>query len=138
MKKKIGAGLVLAWDLSAGAAADLTKWVVVDGRETYVIYADVATVRRSGNIARMWDMSDSKTGKVLGGVKQSQSFKMEREYDCEKQQLRMLYVSWYSGNMGEGNIIGSDSNAAIWQPVLQGTIGERLWKVACGEDRRHF
>ena len=55
------------------------------------------------------------------------------------QQQRLLYISWLSENMGEGKIIGSDPNPGMWQPALLGTIGERLWKIACGIDKgRHF
>ncbi len=129
--------LLLAF-ASSNASAQFAKWTVIDRRETFSIYADTASVRRSGNIVQMWDMSDAAPGKVLGGVKQSASSKMEREYDCGKQQLRMLYVSWHSGHMGEGEIIGSDSNPGVWQMALLGTIGERLWKIACGESRRYF
>jgi len=123
--------MTLLASVSGSAAADWAKWVVVDRKETFAIYADIATIRKAGNTAQMWDLSDAKAGKVLGGVKQSLSSKMEREYDCSKQEMRMLYVSWYSGNMGGGEIIGSDANPGGWQPALLGTIGERLWKIAC-------
>ena len=109
------------------AAADWTKWVVIDQKERFSVYADVATIRRSGDMVQMWDMSDIPAGKGSAGSKQSPSFKMEREYDCNKQQVRVLYVSWHAENMGEGKMIGNNA-----QPVLLGTIGERLWKVACG------
>jgi hypothetical protein len=118
---------------------ELAKWVVVDGREAFTIYADPATLRKTGSMAQMWDMSDAKKGKLLGGAKQAVSSRMEREYDCGKQQLRMLYVSWHSGNMGQGEILGSDPNPGSWHPVMLGTIGERLWKIACDVDgRRRF
>jgi len=119
---------------SSSAAADWSKWEMVDRTESFIVYADVATIRRSGNLVRMWDLSDAKTGKALAVVKQSRSFRAEREYDCARQQLRMLYISWHSGNMGEGSILGSNATAGNWQPALVGTIGERLWKIACGLD----
>lgn len=124
---------------SGGALADWSKWEMVDRTESFIVYADTATIRKTGDIARMWDLSDAKTEKAFAVIKASRSFKSEREYDCAKQQLRLLYISWHSGNMGEGAIIGSDANAGNWQPALLGTIGERLWKIACGKDRgRHF
>ena len=119
---------------NAGMAADVAKWSVVDGREAFTIYADTGTIRRNGNLAQMWDMTDAKTGKALGGVKKSQSTRMEREYECSKQQIRMLYVSWHAANMGGGEIVGSDDTAGAWQPMMLGTIGERLWRIACGTE----
>jgi hypothetical protein len=120
---------------SSGAWADWSKWEMVDRTESFIVYADTATIRKSGDVARMWDLSDAKTEKAFAVVKSSRSFKSEREYDCAKQQLRLLYISWHSANMGEGAIIGSDAHEGNWQPALLGTIGERLWKIACGKDR---
>jgi hypothetical protein len=119
---------------NGSVAADLAKWSVVDNREAFTIYAETGTIRRAGNIAQMWDMSDAKAGRVLGGIKKSVSSKMEREYDCSRQQMRMLYVSWHSANMGGGEIVGSDATPGSWQPTMLGTIGDRLWRIACGAE----
>jgi hypothetical protein len=131
--------MLLLATVSSSAAAQWGKWFLVDQSQTFVIYAHIATIRKAGNMAQMWDLSDAKTGQTLGGVRQSRSFTIEREYDCSKQQVRVLYVAWYPEQMGEGKIVGSESNPGNWQPALLGTIGERLWKIACGvENRRHF
>ena len=131
--------MILLSVVSTSAAAQWSKWVIVDRGPSFVIYADIATIRKAGDIAQMWDLSDTNTDKALGGVKQSPSIKIEREYDCNKQQLRVLCVSWHSENMGGGKTTGSASSPGIWQPALQGTIGERFWRIACGVDRsRHL
>ncbi len=131
--------LLLLTAVSSSAVAQWGKWSYVDQSQTFVIYADLATIRKTGNLARMWDLSDAKTGNALGGVRQSRSFTIEREYDCSKQQLRLLYVAWYPDQMGEGKIVGSQSHPGNWQPAMLGTIGEELWGIACGVDnRRHF
>ena len=124
--------LLLLVVMCSSAAAELTKWIFVSRQEAFIIYADTATIRKSGNLVQMWDLADAKTGKAFGGVKRTLSFKMEREYDCGSQQLRLLYISWHSGNMGGGDITGSDANPSSWRPTLPGTEGERLWKIACG------
>ena len=111
---------------------NLSQWVAANSNEAITIYADTATIRKAGGIAQMWDLTDMQTGKALGGEKRALSFKKEQEYDCNKQQARILYISWHSGNMGEGEIIGSDHTLGNWRPVLLGTIHERLWKTACG------
>ena len=126
---------------SSSEAADWADWVVdksnwpdwnvVDRGEAIVIYADVKTIRRAGNVAQMWNLFDFKAARQLGGGRQAQSFRKEQEYDCGKQQARTLYISWHSGHMGEGERIGSDATPGSWQPVLQGTSLERLWKIAC-------
>ncbi len=112
---------------------NLSEWVVANYNEAVTIYADTATIRRAGNVAQMWDLTDFRTGKVLSGDKRSLSFRKEQEYDCDNQQARILYISWHSGNMGAGEIIGSDRAPGDWRPVLRGTILERLRTTACGK-----
>ena len=111
--------------------SNVSQWVVANSNEAITIYADTGTIRREGKLAHMWDLTDMQTGKVLGAEKRSMSFKKEQEYDCEQYQARILYISWHSGNMGAGEIIGSDHNPGAWRPVMLGTILERLWRTAC-------
>ncbi len=109
------------------------EWFVVDRKAYVTEYANTATIRNVNNTTRMWDIADFTTEKHAGSVN-AMSLKMEREYDCGRQQIRIIYIARYSGNMGEGDILGSDATVSNWRPVLLGTIGERLWRIAC--DRR--
>ena len=118
------------WFVPKGNTA---QWVAADSNEAVTIYADTATLRRAGHMAQMWDLTDMQAGRVLGGGKRSMSFKKEQEYNCNTQEARILYISWHSGNMGTGDIIGSDHAPGSWRPVLLGTIVERMWKLACGK-----
>ena len=113
--------------------SNLSEWVAANTNGDITIYADVATIRRSADTARMWDLTDMKTGRVIGEGKRTLSFKKEQEDDCGKQQVRTLYISWHAGNMGTGEILGSDANATDWRPALHGTIREKLWQTACGK-----
>ena len=129
--------------VSSGAAAqwvewfvpkgNTSQWVAANSTEAVTIYADTGTIRSTGNMAQMWDLTDMQVGKVLAGEKRTMSFKKEQEYDCNNQRARILYISWHSRNMGEGEIIGSDHTLGNWRPILLVTIHERLWKTACGK-----
>ena len=121
------------WERWFVPESNLSQWVVANSNEAITIYADTATIRTAGNTAQMWDLTDMKTGRVLGEDKRALSFKREQEYHCGKQEVRTLYISWHSGSMGTGEIIGSDRNPDSWRPVLLGTIRERLWRTACGK-----
>ena len=113
-------------------AAEWPQWTVTNYNEAITIYADVSTIRETGGAALMWDMTDFQTGTALGGNKRALSFKREQEFDCNGQQARILYISWHSGHMGEGEILGSDRKTGDWRRVLVGTVLERLWRTACG------
>ncbi len=112
-------------------ASEWPEWVVTDHNEAITMYADAATIRKADGIARMWDLTDFEQGNILGGGKRSLSFKREQEYDCNGQRARILYISWHSGHMGEGEILGSERSPSNWRPVLVGTVLERLWRTAC-------
>ncbi|TAK71575.1 MAG: hypothetical protein EPO19_04670 [Betaproteobacteria bacterium] len=129
----VSSSAAAAWEQWFVPKSNLSEWVVANYNEAVTIYADTATVRRAGNMAQMWDLTDFRTGKALSGDKRSLSFRKEQEYDCSGQRARILYISWHSENMGTGEILGSDRTPGDWRPVLRGTILERLWTTACGK-----
>ena len=57
--------MILLSVVSTSAAAQWSKRVMVDRGPYYVIYADIATIRKAGDIARMRDLSDTNTDIVL-------------------------------------------------------------------------
>ena len=114
-------------------ASAFGEWVVVDRKEGFAVYVNSGTIRETNGIATMWGMTDFVPDKGAAPAKGALSHRIEREYDCNRQQMRTLYVSRHSGNMGEGEVIGSDANAGGWQLVMLGTIGDRMWRIACGK-----
>jgi hypothetical protein len=46
----------------------------------------------------------------------------------------MLAFTWFSGNMGSGQVVHSDSDEDKWIPVAPESIGQLLWKRACGKE----
>ena len=91
--------LVLLAMLSSGAAAEWVAFGESGSGDTYFdIYVDPATIRRSGNMVKMWNMHDYKTARVIGG-KAHLSVKMQTEYDCEVERVQILYLIHYSGTL---------------------------------------
>ena len=98
-------------------------------------YADPATIRRTGSMVKMRSLLDFKTphtDRSFGG-KPYLSQKDQREYDCKNERYRLLYFSLRSGQMDAGNTVHSDPDPGKWSPVVPGSIGEALWKFACGK-----
>ena len=124
--------LAMVSDVSAA------EWVKVRGfsEAGIIIYADPATIRRSGDRVKMRDMYDYKTAQVSGRGKRYLSSKGQSEYDCKNLRARNLFFTRYSGNMGKGNVVTSIYNSDIkkldnWDPVAAATVEETLWKIAC-------
>jgi hypothetical protein len=83
-------------------------------------------------MVKMWYLLDFKTIKTLA-VDSFLPSKVQFEYDCLEERSRMLYMSFYSGHKGSGNVVSSDSADEKWKPVVPETRDQRLWNVACGK-----
>ena len=117
--------------LSSSAAA---AWVEVGSDETTTVYADPATILTAGNMVKMWHLLDFKTVTVPPGGKHYMymSSKSQTEYDCKEGRARVLFFSWYSGNMGQGKVVYSTRKPGKWEPVPSESAIELLWNIACG------
>jgi hypothetical protein len=111
-------------------------WVKLYDRGNYGIYVDVNTIRREGNLAKMWYLSDLHKADTTANGKQYKSTKMQDEYDCKEELHRTLYLSAHSENMGTGDTISVVSNPQIdknWSPVPPKSVAKDMWNIACGK-----
>ncbi|MGH7147056.1 MAG: surface-adhesin E family protein [Nitrospiraceae bacterium] len=52
-------------------------------------------------------------------------------FDCAEERTRKLSETWFSGNMGSGEMVHSISDETRWEPVAPGSVGQAMWKAAC-------
>ena len=123
---------VLLVIISNGANAE---WTYAGGSsdDNLTVYVDLATIRKSGNIAKMWSMFDYKTIQGTGDGKQYLSVKRQDEYDCKEETFGLLTFTEFYENMGKGNPIYSNSAPANKSPIEPGSLGETKWKLACAK-----
>lgn len=128
--KHLAAALILA-ALNTGAAA---AWVRVGGNSTAVCYADPASITKKGPIATMTSLLDFTRAQTAGSIggKPYQSEKDQREYDCVNERHRLTRFSLRADAMFGGALVRSQSDAGEWSAVTPGSLGEALWKFACG------
>ena len=110
------------------------EWVLTSGDDTagLAVYVDPGTIRRKGNLAKMWQLYDYKTVQTVAGDSLL-SMKRYNEYDCTEERTRMLAYTWFSGNMGSGKVVYSTPDEQQWEPVVPRSINRTLWKVACSK-----
>lgn len=109
------------------------EWVKLDlVSDYYVVYADPTSIVISGNKVQMRSLIDHKTPLSRSG-KTFMSVKAQHEFNCAGAQVRMLFASVHSGNMGKGERIATDYKIENWGPVQPFSIAEALWKIACGK-----
>lgn len=114
------------------ATANATDWVVVGRAHTFTVYANPATVRRSGGKVTLWEVIDYNTAQMNDG-EPYMSRKTQNEYDCKEKRFRILALSLHAENLGGGKVIWSDADPDKWTPAPPGRVGEAAWKFACGE-----
>jgi hypothetical protein len=118
--------------VSNHAVADLEQ---IGGYGETTIYTDPATIHREGNIVKMWNVYNYHSEKL--GPKGSMYLSMDQqeEFDCVEKKMRVLYFSYRSGNLGEGDPVYSKSYTEDlrWDPIEPDSRGEYLLKLACGK-----
>lgn len=87
---------------------------------------------KNGDKVKMWRMYDYKATQEASGYKFI-SAKFQDEYDCKEEQIRFLVNTTFSGNMGGGEVIFTNTDAGKWQPVISHSLDESMWKFACGK-----
>ena len=108
------------------------EWVVVGGDDEIgmTVYMETDTIRREGDLVKVWELLDYKTTQTEVGISHL-SVKVQFEYDCAEERHRVLAIRQYSNNMGRGKVVLSNSDEDKWIPVAPETIEQSLWTVAC-------
>ena len=124
--------LVVMMMLAMACNGASAEWVRLNRNTEDIVYADPATIIRSGNTVKMWDLLDHQIIVVSRSGTRRLSSKTESEYDCMVKRVRQLNFTWHSGNMGAGRIVfTSDGVPDDWTPISSGSVDEVLWKFAC-------
>jgi len=126
--------LLLIILLSLSSAPAYAEWVKVsDGDEAEkTVYVDPATIRRNSNLVKMRQFYDYKTVQTVGGIR-FLTAEEQWEFDCAEERSRVLALKEFSGNMRSGTVVYSNTEVGKWQPVAPGTLGHKLWTVACSK-----
>src|SRR4051812_28088439 len=100
--------------LSGGPA--YAEWVLllsnINKGET--IYVDKDTVLFKGDVVKWWQLQDFKAVQTVGGIN-FLSAKLQWEFDCGKERIRMLTLTEFSDNMGKGNVVFDEVFDEKWR-----------------------
>jgi hypothetical protein len=108
--------------------------VAVGGNEEagVTVYADPGTIRRKGNLVKVWHLNDFKTVQIVMGNSYL-SIKAQHQYDCTGDRERILALTKFSGNLGSGKVVYKDTSEGMWRPVVLGSVSHDLGKLACSK-----
>lgn len=100
------------------------------GLTIYTVYVDTESIQRNGDIVTLWALFDYVTiQSIVGGPWLSS--KTRREYDCVEARVRLVGYMTFTGNMGSGEAVYSNSSQGAWEPISPDSIDRKLWDVAC-------
>jgi len=125
--------LLIAVLLAVFSTGAMAEWTYLTSREdnAFDVYIDKTTIRKRGNVAKMWELRDFKAPQKEASGSYLSS-RMLEEYDCVEIRQRLLALTDFSGNMGSGQIIFNhqyDNNK--WADIAPDTVNMELWKAAC-------
>jgi len=121
-------GILLA-AVSASALAEV--WIETSRNDDYLAYADPSSVRRDGDLVRMWSMFDYKNPQPGIPGKTYLSTRRHFEYDCKRARARALAVSSHAAREGKGDALASASVKYEWRAVAPDSADDYLLKFAC-------
>jgi hypothetical protein len=125
--------LLLIALLVVNSGSAYAEWMSLGASESgTTVYADTATIRREGDLVKMLVLFDFKTRQTKAEVSYL-SAKAQMGYDCAEQRFEGLTVLYFSGNMGNGNLLDRSSGKGKRLRVSPGSIDHDLWKLACGK-----
>jgi Surface-adhesin protein E len=111
------------------------EWVDVGGKvekglNVYTVYVDTESIHRNGDIVTLWALFDYMTiQSIVGGPWLSS--KTRRQYDCVQERVQLLGYMTFTGNMGSGEAVYSNSEQSTWEPMAPDGIDRELWEIAC-------
>jgi len=107
------------------------EWILINSNEGINNYVDSASIRKTSNKVKMWEMSDYKTPQVSEAIKYLSSAG-QSEYDCQEKTIKLISYIAYEGNMGVIPVTINNNVGLNLSQVMPNTRGEALWEIACG------
>ena len=128
--------IVVTLALAALRGSAAAEWTLLntsksDGMATYI---DKTSISRKGNKVKMWYLDNYASAEVTSKGRKYLSSKGLDEFDCQEQRRQLLEYTWYSGQMGNGEIVFSKGEPGEKrQEIVPQSIAEAMLKIACSK-----
>jgi len=118
--------VVLAFLLLVSTPA-AAEWVRYGEYDRGVVYYDPATIKKHGDIRRVWQLEDNKQRSKSGAM----SSRRLLDFRCMEELIRIHYESSHSEPMGRGNDIRINNQLSDWSHVPPDSPAAALLKIVC-------
>jgi hypothetical protein len=111
----------LAWAERVEVASDVSG---------YTYYIDPATIRKDGNLRKVWEFHEREQPKQDGEM----SRRVRNEYDCKNERRNLLFASTHSAPMAAGEtLFRYDGSTQEWGQIPPETVAEEILKLVCAQ-----
>jgi hypothetical protein len=122
--------IILCFVLALVAAPTWAEWVEVSETDSVVFYIDPATIRKDGNLRKVWLIQDMKQRHKDGEM----SRRARYEFDCKEERVRIVALSGHSESIARGETLWSfDQTADDWSAIPPGTAHEAILELVCAK-----
>jgi hypothetical protein len=111
------------------AGSAWAEWVMYGEAATATFYYDPATIRKDGNMRRVWELTDLRKQGKVGEI----SRRMRIEYDCKQERFRYLGLSAHSGPMAGGEVLVMEGEYNNWRAIAPDTISDLMLQIVCAK-----
>ena len=119
--------LIVALSLLVSATA-WAEWTLIDSQDSDKTYIDLPTIRKDGNLRKVWSLlSSNKTDK--DGV---MSKRVHFEYDCKNYTYRIMNISHHGKEMAGGDVLlNEESSDKTKTSIPPSSISARIFNIVC-------
>jgi len=112
----------------------MAEWIFYGSNKDSDLYIDYESIRKDGEIAKMWFMEDYRGVRKISYGKSFLSATTLGEYDCKEERVGTDSFAIYSEKKGGGNVVFTSKMKKVnWEAIAPDSLGEILWKNACGK-----
>jgi hypothetical protein len=127
MTKPTNALFIALLFVSGSASAE---WVEVAESKAGFTYIDPTTIRKDGNLRKVWEIQELKWRHKEGEL----SRRARLEYDCKNERRRLLSFSTHSVPMASGmSLYQSTAESTQWNDIPPRSGAETVLKIVCAE-----
>lgn len=116
--------------MSVGAEAEWT-FITTGSNDGSEFFIDLSTVKKTKEgYRRGWELMNASKGlKSSNGI--YKSVKALRLIDCDEERSRSLSETYFSGEMGKGEVLSERETPGPWDFIAPDTVGRRIADAVC-------
>lgn len=103
------------------------EWVMYSETDKSIFFYDPDTIRKDGNMRRVWELSNEK----LRDEKGAMSNRVRLEFDCKLERYRYLDLSAHSDPMASGKVLTVEQGSGLWTGIPPGTVSATMLNIVC-------